>query len=767
VLFSSCIVDSAWIIDLPQRLLDRNIDYRLYLFWVRISWGFFAIQYQALALFIESLIQQQVGYTIRQKLFTAITGGFFLFALGLAIIDFNCLRADLRPELEFIVRAAENLYLLGLLMPLSLIIVIWKLRTITLPKILKEQLNTLIPGLIVPFWIFDILQMFPFEVSPTWATNSFAAATLSTSIITIAFFYCSRKIVSLRFLNFNTHVQSSSRFNFIDGFKDVLEQLSHTTSVRELLHITQTLFKEAFDIPLNKTKLYVRKLSETELESQEQLLQVDHRIVETVESFISTQAPEVLEHIATSKILIHDEVAFSNFYEQTMPRQSIVGLLETIEADILLPIYEKKNLIAYIVVERNARNGRLYGNVEHDEMLVFAGYVANIINLLQSRNLKLLLQQEKDLREELYHKHQEINQYRESIRSFLRASNQKEIGIIFFKRNQFVFGNKAAKSLVHVNINTQEGHPFTKALKSIVKYVQEYKTPYSSVTLDKDGNRLVLAGVPNLEQNNVIITIYYPEISDIVKKQLDVLRDPSNWDYLLYLETTTSGKLINQLIPSSSETFVNFKIELLKIALSKKALLLDMAEGDLMPTVEILHHISLRETLYVLKLQTPSRTSDTAIKLFGINPILGVSTAQPPLLEQLNAIGTLFIQNIHLLDLETQEHLAEFIKYGFYRIFKSDQRMSSSVRIIASSHQNLAALVQEGLFSKALFTELKNTALSMPSLLTLPEHELSGLADGLIEQIVTTQDLKNLLELNDKDYYRITHHGVKRFIVAS
>ena len=53
-------------------------------------------------------------------------------------------------------------------------------------------------------------------------------------------------------------------------------------------------------------------------------------------------------------------------------------------------------------------------------MLVFASYLSNIINLLQNRNLEMLIQQEKELKEELYSKHQEINQYKESIRSFLR-----------------------------------------------------------------------------------------------------------------------------------------------------------------------------------------------------------------------------------------------------------------------------------------------------------------------------------------------------------
>ena len=91
-----------------------------------------------------------------------------------------------------------------------------------------------------------------------------------------------------------------------------------------------------------------------------------------------------------------------------------------------------------------------------------------------------------------------------------------------------------------------------------------------------------------------------------------------------------------------------------------------------------------------------------------MNPIFGnqIEYAKP-LLEKLDTNGTLFIQNIEFMDLETQEYLAEFIKYGYYRIFKSNQKMTSSARIICSTNQNLQTMVQEGTFSQALFNELK------------------------------------------------------------
>ncbi|HZW61597.1 MAG TPA: hypothetical protein VFF04_05215, partial [Candidatus Babeliales bacterium] len=594
VLISSLMIDFAWIMSLSRQLWLPNMDPRLLLFPLRISWGFFAIQYQSLALFMESLIAKSTRFNLRQKLFIAISSFFFIFCIGLAVFNFNCQSPADRPEIEFLMRTAENIYLLTILMPVSFFILFIKIRSYNLPGILRQQLRTLIP-LFLGIWIADILQVLPLPpLVPTWTTNSYSAACITTILISLAVFFCTRRVMELRFLNFTGQVQSKVRFNFIDGFKDVLEQLSHATSAAELRHITQTLFKEAFHVPVNKTKLYFCTLNESGKQQttieQQPLQQSDSKLTALVENFINTQPPEMLKYIAATKIFIFDEVAFTNFYENDPQGQIILQLLDKMDAEIFLPIYEKQAIIAYIIVERHARPNKFYGHVEHDEMLVFASYLANIINLLQTRNLKMLMQQEKELREELYLKHQEINQYKESIRSFLRTNQQKEIGILFYKNRHFIIGNKAAKELIHVNVNTQEGHPLVKVLKQVARQVEDYKIPYSAFAHDREGNKLVLAGVPNLEQNNVIITVYYPDISDIIKKQLEDLHNPSKWDYLLYLETTNSGKLINQLIPGSGEKLLNFKISLLEAALSKKAILLEMPEEDLLPTVEIIHH---------------------------------------------------------------------------------------------------------------------------------------------------------------------------------
>jgi transcriptional regulator of aromatic amino acid metabolism len=753
VLIGALVGDSAWIFKIIKTLFFPNFDFRIYMFWVRISWGFSVLHDLALAFFIESLVEQKNYLNIRQKLFVIISSFFFTFFIGLAIYNFNIIQFSDRLWLELFMQKISTSYYLFLLMGSSIFFAFHKIRTAKLPRILAKQLKILISAVIVPYWLFDLLQIFPFDLSPTWITNSYTFVSLSNMFLTLAVFYCTYKIIGLRFLNFKNHVQAPTKFNFIDNFKNILEQLSHVSTLQELRHISQGFFKEAFGVPINRTILYIRKTRTQDVEVPEST----SRIPSLVETFIATQE-DLGTFIKQSKILIYDEIAFNNFYEETDTSKAILHFLETINADIFIPVYEKNKLIAYIIIDRYARLNEFYSDIERDEMLVFVSYLGNIINLLQNRNLDTLIHQEKKLQEELYHKHQEINQYKESIRSFLRTSKQKEIGIIFYKHRHFTLGNQAAKELIKINLNTQDGHPLTKIIKTLAQQVEEYKSPQTQFAKDSNGKPIVLSAVPHLEKNNVIISVYYPEISDILKKQLDLLKDPTEWDYLLYLETTQSGQLINQLIPSSGETLLNFKINLLKIALSKKAILLDMPEEDILPTVELLHHISLRKTLQIIDLKAPTKSNEIAIKLFGMSPIFAPQgRIEQPILAKLNDTGTLFIKNIHLLDLETQEYLAEFIKYGLYRVYKSEQKEPSNVRIICSSAHDLLTLIQEGTFSQALFNELNKTTIALPSLLTLPEDELNMLADGFTEQAVKTQTFKNILSLSSKDKSKLAH----------
>jgi transcriptional regulator with PAS, ATPase and Fis domain len=588
----------------------------------------------------------------------------------------------------------------------------------------------------IPFFAAELLIALNFEFKPLILYTN-AIVGISALLIAYLVYYCINRVIGLRFLNFTNHVESKHTFSFIDDFKIILEQLSCATTSKELMQLSSTFFRHAFDIPVRKVTLHLRQPNNKDLLKSNE-----------IDAFLETWDPN-------HKILIYDELAFSNFYEEEITREKLISFLQSINADIFLPIFEKERIIGFIIVQSNSRPKQLYTNIERDEMLIFGSYLSNIINLLQHRNLDTLIIQEKELKEELYKKNQEITQYKESIRSFITNPKHKAIGIVFYKHRRFIYANQTAKEMINININTHEGHPLTRAFKHIARQVEEYKSPQMLMVKDPNGDRFIISGVSNIEQNNVILIISYPDIADVITKQLSLLKDPSKWDYLLYLETTKPGQLVNQLIPGNGQTLLNFKISLLQTALSKKATLLEMPTQDLIPLVELLHHVSMRETLQTLTLQKSDNPFDVATKLFGINALFGTPSSQKPLLEKLDENGTLFIQNIENLDWELQEYLADFLQYGYYRVFKSEHKVASSVRIICSTHHQLYDLVEAGSFCKALFNELKKCSISMPSLLELSDIELNDLAQGYAEQAIKTHDLKNLLELTEKERVKL------------
>ncbi len=714
----------------------------------RLNYAFFVLHYQAIAVFFEYLIHKKIhrgfGFYFHVCINIAITS----CELYLAIFKYHV--PSTSPEtLSFEQNLLQftHMYLIFFLF-IPIFYRIFRNNTIEIPAILRLHISYL-TLFFIPFLFLDMVQdsilsiLFPFNWSHRFTFLS-GTALLSGCAIYILI----RKMVGIRFLNIKKTVESKQKFNFISQFRDILEQLSYATALKELAQLTQTFFQTAFNVPLGRVRLYLRKAeSDQDDHSYYDIAQTTAKVEQYIGKHENAVVTRALHKL---KIFIRDDIHFSAFYEEDPESQEVLKFLNDINADIFLPIFERTEISSYIIVERDARPGKLYTNKDRDEMLVFTAYVSNIINILKYSNLEALHQRHKQIAEELYHKHQEINQYKESIRSFMRSNKERKVGILFYKYRKFTLANEAAQELVGIDLNTNEGHPLTQAIRTLARRVQEYKTSQTTFAHDSKGQKIIINGIPSLEERATIVLIHYPEVSDIIKTHFDQLRDPSMWDYVLYLETTQSGQLINQLIPGNSEKLLSFKINLLSTALSKKATLLDLPEEDLIPTVEVLHTISLRQTLHTIKLTVPEKQDDVALKLFGYNPLIK-KDAIPALLEKLDTTGTLFIQNVEYLGNETQEYLAEFISFGYFHKFKSDHKIFSNVRIVCSTSKNLLQLVNEGTFSKDLYNELEQTSLVMPSLHELTESEITALAQGFADQIVTEDTYKNLLFLTDKD----------------
>lgn len=79
VFFCSTLIDSAWILKIARSLWFPSLDYRLYLFWLRVSWGSYILTFQGLSLFIENLVTRDSKIRIHQKLLITISTILSLF----------------------------------------------------------------------------------------------------------------------------------------------------------------------------------------------------------------------------------------------------------------------------------------------------------------------------------------------------------------------------------------------------------------------------------------------------------------------------------------------------------------------------------------------------------------------------------------------------------------------------------------------------------------------------------------------------------------
>jgi len=146
ILGANMLSDIAWIMVLLMDMSIFTIDQRIAIFICRVSWGFFGLQYQGLALFLEGLLTRQFRLTTRQRLCCAISMFFMFFTIGAAFVCFN---QSEPPLLIFIMHRIAMAYYMLFLLPFSLFIVLRKLRSEVFPYILTKQLRLIIYGLIV------------------------------------------------------------------------------------------------------------------------------------------------------------------------------------------------------------------------------------------------------------------------------------------------------------------------------------------------------------------------------------------------------------------------------------------------------------------------------------------------------------------------------------------------------------------------------------------------------------------------------------------
>jgi len=762
IIVALCAEYMSWIVVLLPYLKIYNVSFFYINLWLHCAWILSVFSQLALILFLESLLEPRFKFKWYHKLLFSINCGLTLFYVDRF---FNRIYNSTAPYSYFITTISRSImvYDAFCVVPFFILIIYKLYHNPTIPALLKKQVSTLLTYIIIPHSVLEIIELIPYFGPDGLNAQAEGIVGLSEALLMISgVIYCAFYLTRLRLFNFSDKVQDPSNPPVSTELKDFIEEIGSAKNQVELVYLTHKFFEKVFKISSEFVCLNFRTQEEACMTGTDMFCKFNIKIIE---SFLDKNevSIDILKHY---RILVVHDIAFDAYYAANDYQITLTKFLDEIDCDIFLPLFFKNSIVAYITVRKTNRQ-KFYSQEDQNKMLIFSSYLASSLNIMKNENMFVLLKENKMLRDELYFKHQEMNQYKESLKTQVKQKMDQSVGIIFYQNNRFSFGNEVAQKLLPLNLNQQKNHPAVLVLQRLADQIELFKTPQSSILYDSNKQQLLVSCLSHVSQSaGLIYLVYQPDIAQIIKTQIDQLYDPSRIDYILYLQTTKAGQIINQMIPSNSESLLNFKINLLEATLQRKALLLQSHSDDLECIVEIIHSLSLRKTLHILDLKPTELNYDLSAKIFGLNPIL-LKNQEEPLLKKLDKVGTLCIKNVDLLDLATQDKLADFIQYGQFTFMKSEQKIVADVRIIFSTSQSIDVLKAQNKISEKLHENLVQTKLIMPSLLSLNQDELHELIEGLAIQEVHEQDYAHLLQLtkNDKDqivdYRPVSLHEVK------
>jgi len=763
VIIGSMFDGSFWLMRAVKAILLPEISLNYTIFHSRMAWAFFVIQNLSTIFFLEYLVNKTFRINILQRIFFALLSFSFIGFLFFAFFRYSePVSSGIALQIETkLVQITLILFISFFVVTIRRILSVIKREN--LPQLLIHQVKTfilffLIPYIAFEFLIHNVIMSKIFFIVPIFHSTPFniVSVIFSEIFITTGLYYCLRKMISSRFLNINKRVQGPAlSVRYPTELKDAISRLNMAQSFSEVDMKVKHFFKDVFDVPLDSMRFYIRYTGEEILpderlsEAPEEMRAVEH-FMETLYAKNSFEA-RVL-HI--DQALFYDELEFSHYYDDKHSAAGLLSFLNRLNADAFLPVYEGATQFSgALIIKKGVRGDRLYSRAEQDAMTAFIGHVSMVVTGLYRRNYYSMVQMNKEMKEEIAHRDLEKRQYRESIHSFVRTTKEHKIGVVYYRNRNFIVANAEARELLQSDPNSEHGDLLSNSLRIMARDVEEFHTEKEMLTKNVRGTKLKITAFHHPEHHSVVMLIHRPEINDLVKMQADILKDPTMWDYLLWLDTTKAGETLNKLLPGMGTTVLNFKISLLETALGVKATLLDMTEEDAGMMVEVIHAISEKKHLHTIKLTSPERDKEVAIKLFGVNKLLlpTEQKTEEALMEKLDEVGTLYIQDIHFLSLETQEMLAKFIRFGLYSPVKSDHEISTRVRIICSSTQNLSQLVQEERFSKNLLHELKKMVIVLPAFHELSKEEMTDLAEGYKQHLMQEDTYRNFLAFTEKD----------------
>jgi|GEM_PF-2196268 len=722
----------------------------------RIAWHTQPLQYYAMCLFLWSIATQKYILSTTKKLFLKTL--FYIIPLPFFSFVFPyILRAEFpriiaRENFLSMVNALEHVLIrVGLLkeivlsapglfaVALTMIFVARKIRIArNIPYILRLQIQSffiLLSTFLVPEIMLLLCKIVP---RLNFLVNNLPFTLLSSALLTASLMFYARRIYQLRFLNLIPSVHANKENTNNAELRKAKQALCAAQSITELHHINTEFFDKIHGIDPERVIFSLRTP-----DLQKQLTHPYNEIMHTVDTFIHTQEELVAEFFTEDSVLVYDELAFTHFYQQSKKISILLNFLNELQAAVFIPLRQGERILGFIMIKKHSNRDELFPQAIQTQMGLYGTYVTYTIMRLEQYQYKELLSEQERLSLELHKTKQKVARYQESLSSIMKIEDIKKQGIVLCKTGAFTFINTAAEELVQINPNIHHGHPLCKALKEVVRRVTLYGNPHAVVEKNMIGQDICCHGFP-YKKDEVFILISPADIMRTLKIEHMFVK-PSDIDYLVFLHSTEAGTLINTALPGKGEILQKFKIQFLKTILSKKSMVFDVHPDDLNMFLGLAQRILTRQTLHTIDIQETPAHDVICKKLFGAQTFNVDSTnIERGLLDRLGESGILCIHNAHLLDLRTQDLLAQYMKTGSFTIYKSEQRIPSNAMIILSCQEDIQERTKNGLFSKALFEQIQGAIVPFAPLTLLPFAELESLAEGIQKQMIAVTEYHHL-----------------------
>lgn len=713
----------AWFLDLINNIIAITI--------IRVTWNLQVILFYSFGLLLTGITQKQYFLSKVQKNFI-----FSFFVLSLAPL------LNLFIPLELVVKYVPKLNILNIIFIRSglfkkiiitscgFLYLIKNMLSIretinisaSIPLLLKLQIYSFFT-ILSTFICSETVLLLSKIIAPLYFLNNNILLTItSITLFNASLLFFARRIYGLRFLNLTKRVEAGPTSRLTDDqLIEIKQALCHTRTQIELPYIHETFFQKLAHITPERITCIVRAL-----EKQYEINSTEYIIEQCLQ-----EKPDLLnKFLVEDSILVYDELAFTHFYEQTEDVAALLFFMDQLNAAIFMPLKQSGRLLGAILITKNNNKQELFPHTMQTQMQLYATYVTYTLARFEQEQAKKW-QEEYNKLSLIFHETTQKNaKLHEALISLLKPGAIKNIGILFYKNNLFTSINGTATDLLQLDLNKHHGHPLTKVLKELVDRTITYSTPHTIVEKNMSGMDIHCQSFL-CTNKEVIILISHATITNTLSIE-QALLDPKNSDYLIFLQGTDVGMLVNQELPSNTPTLQKAKMRLLKNLLSKKAIFLDVHEEDIPMLLSIAKKVCHKMTVRTIDVNEHPDHDTMATLLFGKQLFTPTELLiEHGLLYTFDQSGIIHIANAQYLHRDTQKMILHFLKTGSFYLHKSERCMTSNATIIFSASDSLEQLSKQGIFLQELYDYLMEATITLPNLVTLPPQEFAELTQSL------------------------------------